>query len=148
MECGSNDPLFPMQADVFYPEVQQGPYGNVAKRWMKDRTLYCNLGPAGSRFKEELDPNVEISLESILIGRFKEDIRISQDDQGRAITNIIISNVKDRNCNEIYLETSGTRKGSSTIFEIATVTPHIGPFGGVEYYRVILKRSENQGVEV
>lgn len=148
MECGSNDPLFPMQADIFYPEVKQGVYGNVDKRWMKDRTLPCSLGPAGSRFKEEIDPNVDISRESVLIGRFKEDIRLTSDDRGKAITNIVISNVKDRNCNEIYVETSGSRKGQSTIFEISTVTPHVGPFGGVEYYRVILKRSENQGVDV
>lgn len=148
MDCGSNDPLFPMQADIYYPDVAQGAYGNVSKRWMKDRTLACSLGPAGSRFKEEVDPNVDLSLESVLIGRFKEDVRLSVDDRGRAITNIVISNVKDRNCNEIYLETAGVRKGQSTIFEVSTVTPHIGPFGGVEYYRVILKRSENQGVDV
>ena len=148
MNCGSNDPMFPMQADIFYPEIEQGAYGNVSKRWMKDRTLSCSLGPAGSRFKEEVDPNVDISLESTLIGRFKEDIRMSGDEVGKAITNVLISNVKDRNCNEIYTETAGARSGSSTIFEVATVTPHVGPFGGVEYYRVILKRSENQGIDV
>ena len=148
MNCGSNDPMFPMQAEIFYPEIEQGAYGNVAKRWTKDRILPCSLGPAGSRFKEEVDPSVDISLESTLIGRFKEDIRFSGDKRGKAITNILISNVKDRNCNDLYVETSGTRAGASTIFEVATVTPHVGPFGGVEYYRVILKRSENQGVNV
>jgi len=148
MECGSNDPLFPMQADIYYPEVNQSAYGNVSKNWMKDRTISCNLGPAGSRFKEEVDPQVALNIESLLIGRFKEDIRFSGDDRGKAITNIVISNVKDRNCNDLYVETSGARSGQSTIFEVATVTPHVGPFGGVEYYRVILKRSENQGVDV
>ena len=148
MDCGSNDPMFPMQAEIFYPEIEQGAYGNVSKRWMKDRTLPCSLGPAGSRFKEELLPNVDLSLESTLIGRFKEDIRFSIDSRGKAMTNILISNVKDRNCRDLYVETSGVRAGSSTIFEVATVTPHVGPFGGVEYYRVILKRSENQGVDV
>ena len=39
MNCGSKDPLYPMQADIFYPEVTQGAYGNVSKEWMKDRTL-------------------------------------------------------------------------------------------------------------
>lgn len=148
MNCGSKDPLYPMQADIFYPEVSQGAYGNVSKDWMKDRTIVCSLGPAGSRFKEELTPNVDISMESLLVGRFKEDIRFSKDDRGKAMTNIVISNVKDRNCEELYVEPTGPRKNQSTIFEVATVTPHVGPFGSVEYYRVILRRSENQAVDV
>lgn len=148
MNCGSKDPLYPMQADIFYPEVSQGAYGNVSKDWMKDRTIVCSLGPAGSRFKEELTPNVDISMESLLVGRFKEDIRFSKDDRGKAMTNIVISNVKDRNCEELYVEPAGPRKNQSTIFEVATVTPHVGPFGSVEYYRVILRRSENQAVDV
>lgn len=148
MNCGSKDPLYPMQADIFYPEVSQGAYGNVSKDWMKDRTIVCSLGPAGSRFKEELTPNVDISMESLLVGRFKEDIRFSKDDRGKAMTNIVISNVKDRNCEELYVEPAGPRKNQSTIFEVATVTPHVGPFGSIEYYRVILRRSENQAVDV
>jgi hypothetical protein len=148
MDCGSKDPIYPMQADIFYPEVSQGAYGNVSKAWMKDRTLVCSLGPAGSRFREELTPNVDISIESLLVGRFKEDIRFSKDDRGKAMTNIVISNVKGRNCEEIYVEPAGPRKNQSTIFEVATVTPHVGPFGKVEYYRVILRRSENQSVEI
>jgi hypothetical protein len=148
MDCGSKDPLYPIQADIFYPEVSQGAYGSVSKSWMKDRTLVCSLGPAGSRFREGLTPNIDITLESLLVGRFKEDIRFSKDQKGKAMTNIVISNVKDRNCREIYVEPSGPRKNQSTIFEVATVTPHIGPLGKVEYYKVILRRSENQAVDV
>lgn len=148
MDCGSRDPLYPLQADIFYPEVSQSAYGNAVKKWSRDTTVYCSLAPAGSKFKEGLTPNVDISMESLLIGRIKTDPRISIDDKLSAMTNVIVSNIKDRNCQEIYLETSGTRKGQSTIFEIATVNPHVGPFGKIEYYRVILRRSENQGTEV
>lgn len=148
MDCGSRDPLYPLQADIFYPEVSQSAYGNAVKKWSRDTTVYCSLAPAGSKFKEGLTPNVDISMESLLIGRIKTDPRISVDEKLSAMTNVIISNIKNRNCQEIYVETSGTRKGQSTIFEIATVTPHVGPFGKVEYYRVILRRSENQGTEV
>jgi len=65
-----------------------------------------------------------------------------------AITNVIVTNIKDKNCNPIYLETSGIRNGKSTIFEIATQEPFVGPFGNVEYYKVILRRSENQAADV
>jgi len=148
MSCGSKDPIYPMQADIYYPEVSQGAYGNISKDWVRDRTLLCSLGPAGSKIKEQLDANVDLSIESMLIGRFKEDIRFTQDDRGKAMTNIVVSNIKDRSCQEIYVEPSGPRKDQSTIFEVATVTPHVGPFGKVEYYRVVLRRSENQAVDV
>jgi hypothetical protein len=148
MTCGSNDPLYPIQADIFYPEISQSAYGSAVKKWSKDVTVYCSLGAAGSKFKEGLSPNVDISIESLLIGRLKSDPRITNDGKLSSMTNVIISNIKDKNCNEIYLETSGTRKNQSTIFELATVTPHVGPFGTVDYYRVILRRSENQGTEV
>ena len=148
MSCGSKDPLYPLQADIFYPEIQQTAYGAAKKNWGMDRTVFCSLGPAGSRFKEELSPNVDISLDSLLVGRIRYDVRFSSDEVGNAITNILITNIKDKNCEQIYLESSGTRKGKPTIFEIATVTPHVGPFGKVEYYKVIIRRSENQGAEV
>jgi len=148
MACGSNDPFYPLQADIFYPEVSQSAYGSAIKKWSRDTTVYCSLAPAGSKFKEGLTPNVDISMESLLIGRIKTDPRITTDDKFSSMTNVILSNIKDKHCNEIYLETSGTRKGQSTIFEIATVTPHVGPFGTVQYYRIILRRSENQGTEV
>jgi hypothetical protein len=65
-----------------------------------------------------------------------------------SITNVIVTNIRDKNCNDIYTETSGPRSGKSTIFEIATQDPFVGPFGSVEYYKLIIRRSENQAVDV
>ncbi len=144
MTC-SNDAFYPLNAEIFYPVVSQGAYGEVTKTWTLDRSVVCSLSTAGSRFREQVTPNVDISLESILIGRFKEDIRVDAAGEGRSITNIAVTNIKDRLLNAIYLETSGVRDGLSTLFEVSTVSPQVGPFGTVEYYRVILSRSENQG---
>ena len=79
-----------------------------------------------------------------MLGRAKTDIRISSLEARNSITNVIITNIRDKNCNEIYTETSGPRAGKSTIFEIATIQPYIGPFGSIEYYKILLKRSESQ----
>ena len=46
------------------------------------------------------------------------------------------------------METSGPRSGKSTIFEVATQEPYVGPFGGIEYYNLVIRRSENQAVDV
>lgn len=149
MACGDKtDFAFPMEADIFYPIVEQGALGNVKKTWILDKSVAISVNPAGSAFKEEVVPNVNITKDTLLIGRIKSDIRVSSRESNNAITNVIVTNIKDKNCNPIYTETSGIRNGKSTIFEIATQEPFVGPFGNVEYYKIILRRSENQGADV
>jgi len=148
MDCNTNDFMFPLVADVYYPIVEQSAYGNVNKVWTLDRMLICSLSSAGTAFKEEVKPNVVITQDKILIGRLKEDIRFTERSDRKAITNIIVTNIRDKNCNHIYTETSGPRSGKSTMFEVATTEPYTGPFGAVEYYKVILRRSENQSVDL
>lgn len=146
--CETPDFVFPMQADLFHPIVEQGAYGNIKKQWILDRTIVCNLTPAGSAFGEDVKPNVNITQELLLMGRTKTDVRISSQDAKNSITNVIITNIKDRFGNQIYLETSGPRAGKATIFEIATNEPYLGPFGTVEHYNLVIRRSENQGVDL
>lgn len=146
--CESTSIIFPMLADIYYPIVDQGAYGNVKKTWVHDRTIACNFNSAGSAFKEDVKPNANITQDSIMIGRVKSDIRFSSNDGKNSITNIIVTNIKDKNSNEIYLETAGPRIGKSTLFEVATIEPFMGPFGSVEYYKVVVRRSENQAVDL
>ena len=115
---------------------------------MLDRTFAANFNSVGSAGKEEITPNVNITKESVLIGRCKTDIRISSQDSKNSATNVIITNIKDRFGSSIYNETSGPRKGKPTIFEIATIEPFVGPFGSVEYYNLVVRRSENQAVDL
>ena len=89
-----------------------------------------------------------MTLSKLLLGRVRTDPRISSLEEKQSINNVIITNIRDKNCNEIYIETSGPRAGKSTIFEIATSNPFVGPFGNVEYYQLVIRRSENQAVDV
>jgi len=149
MACGDlTDFTFPMEADIYHPIVEQGALGNVKKTWILDRSVACSFSSAGTAFKEDVKPNVNITQDGLLIGRIREDARVSSRDANNSITNVIITNIRDKNCNPIYLETSGPRAGKSTIFEIATNEPFVGPFGGVEYFKLIIRRSENQAADV
>lgn len=148
MICETTDFLFPMLADVYHPIVEQKAYGSVSKTWVLDRTIACNFASASAGAKEEIVPNVDLSQSSILLGRVKSDIRVSAQDDPNAITNVIITNIRDASGTPIYMETAGTRKNKSTIFEIAAQQPFAGPFGGIEYYKLVLRRSENQAVDV
>lgn len=146
--CEPTDFVYPMQADIYYPTVEQGAYGNVKKQWMLDRTIAGNFVVGGSAMKEEIKPNVNITQTAILSGRSKSDPRFSSLEEAASVTNIIVTNIRDKNGNPLYKETSGIRAGKSTIFEIATVEPFTGPFGGVEYWNIVLRRSENQAADV
>ena len=137
-----------MLADIYYPIVDQGPYGNVKKNWIHDKTIACNFSSAGSAFKEDVKPNANITQDTIMLGRAKTDIRFSTNQDQNSITNVIVTNIKDKTLNEIYVETAGPRAGKSTLFEVATVEPFTGPFGSVEYYRIVLRRSENQAADL
>jgi hypothetical protein len=73
---------------------------------------------------------------------------VSSNKANNAVTNVLITNIKDKLGQEVYLETSGPRVGKSTLFEIATQEPLIGFAGAIEYYKLVLRRSENQAVDV
>jgi hypothetical protein len=146
--CETPDYLFPMLADVYYPIVEQGAYGDVKKNWVLDKTVACQFNTAGTANKEELRPEVKLLQDTSLIGRVKSDIRFSSEEKRNALTNIVITNIRDRNGNLVYLETSGARAGQPTIFELATFDPMLGPFSNVEFYKLILRRSENQAVDL
>jgi hypothetical protein len=128
--------------------IEQSPYGNISKMWNYDRTISCNLEVAGAKTKEELIPNILISDSSVLLGRVRSDIRISSDKEMFGTTNIVLTNIRDRSCNEIFIETDGPRQGKSTLFEIMTFQPILGAFGRVDYYKILIKRSENQEFDV
>ena len=146
--CKSTSFLYPLLVDVYYPIVEQSAYGNVKKEWILDKTVAASLGPAGSSSKEEIKPNVSITQKSILIGRTNTDLRISSRDASNATTNVILTNIRDSSNNYIYNESSGPRSGKPTIFEIATIEPFVGPFGSIEHYSIVIRRSENQAAEV
>jgi len=148
MQCETTDFIYPMLADIYYPVVEQGAYGNVKKQWILDRSVACNFAPFGTSRKEEITPNVNITKENILIGRTKTDPRVSSSNARNSVTNVLITNIRTATEESVYLETSGQRDGRSTIYEIGTNEAIVGPFGNIEYYRIVLRRSENQASDL
>jgi hypothetical protein len=78
------------------------------------------------------------------VARSKTDIRVSSFLDNHAATNILITNIRDAQDNPVYRETAGPRSGRSTIYEIAAIEPFVGPFGNIEYYQMVFRRTENQ----
>ena len=145
--CEDTDFMYPMKADVYYPIVEQGAYGNVQNTWVFNKTIICNFSKDGT-VDEEVKPNVNITLKKVLMGRTKKDIRFSQENNAVAITNVVITNIRTKTDVPLYIETSGVRAGKSTIYEIESQSVIIGPFGEPEYYALAIRRSENQASDI
>lgn len=148
MICEEPDYMFPLQVDIYYPLTEQGAYGNVKKQWMLNKTLAASFSAMRRAGIEQLNTNINITQEQKLIGRLKSDVRISNQEENNSLTNILLTNIRDKNCNQVYIETSGPRAGKPTLFEVFSQEPFVGPFGSVEYYNLVIRRSENQAVNI
>lgn len=144
--CEATDFMYPMKADIYFPILTQGDYGQPKKDWVYDRTIVCNATTVGGAGTEDIKPEAFLQYENKLISRTKNDPRISSQNSTNAVTNILITNIRDANDRVIYKETAGARAGRGTIYEVATVEPFVGPFGSVEYYKMLWRRTENQTV--
>ena len=96
---------------------------------------------------EDLKAKTFVKLENMLVGRARCDIRISKNGDNNSLSNVLITNIRNKSDELVYLETAGERTGRGTIYEIATQDPFIDPFGDTSYYKLVIRRTENQGVE-
>jgi hypothetical protein len=145
-DCTTTDFLYPMKADLYYPVINQTQYGQASRTWFYDRAIICNATSVGGAGTEQIKPEAFLQHENKLIARTKTDPRVSSTQTDNAITNILITNIRNANDELIYRETAGPRSGRGTIYEVATVDPFTGPFGSVEYFKVLLRRTENQTI--
>jgi hypothetical protein len=146
VDCEATDFIYPMKADIYYPIITQNNYGQANKEWVFDRTIVCNASTVGGAGDVELKPEVFLQYDGKLIARSKSDIRISSNNADNAITNILVTNIRSATDLVIYKETAGPRTGRGTIYEVGTLEPFVGPFGEIEYFKMLWRRTENQTV--
>ena len=147
MLCEDSTFIYPMIADIYHPIVDQDIYGKITKKWVFDRTVSISLTPAGSAMQEDIKPDPFVKYGNDLVGRSNSDLRKSSNGTNNSLTNILITNIRSKENVVIYEETSGQRSGKGTIYEIASQEPFLGPFGNIDYYRLIVRRADNQGVD-
>jgi hypothetical protein len=135
-----------MLADVYYPIITQGPFGEIKKEWVFDRTISCNATSVGGAGSEQIKPDMFLQYEDKLIVRSRGDLRIKSNQSQEATTNILITNIRLSHGQLIYKETAGPRAGKGTIYEIGTLDPFTGPFNNIEYYKMLWRRTESQAV--
>lgn len=143
MNCSSI--LFSMEADIFYPSTEQDKYGAEQKTWMYDQTLKGYFEILGAVDKDALKTGKFYEYQDKLIGRTKSDPRESSEGFYYAITDILVSRIKDiKTKKEYYIESVGERESLSTVYEVFAIEPYVNPWNKVEYYKIFLNRSDTQ----
>lgn len=144
----STDFLFPLTAEIYYPIVTTGGYGEVKRQWVYDRTVACFFENPGRKTKEDVVPDPNITIDNSIFGRTRSDVTTSSRGSLNALTNILITNIRGKDGQFVYNESSGPRAGLATIFEIGSFNPNVSPFGTVDYYKLLLRRSDNQSADI
>jgi hypothetical protein len=130
-----------MNFDLYYANKEQDKYGREQKTWQLDQTLIGYAETIGAEDKSK----TFFEYKGKLLARTKLDPRISINAQQYPLTDILITDIRDRkNHQEFYLETFGERSGKSTLYEISALEPYIDPFNRIEYYRLFLNRLDAQ----
>lgn len=139
---------FPMSLDIYYATEEQDKYGAEIKRWVCDQTLDGYVEILGSVDKEALKTGKFNEYEDKLIGRTKKDPRTSLEGFLYPITNILVTNIRNKKTNqEYYIEAAGDREGQSTVYEIFAIEPYVNPWNEIEYWKILLNRSDVQGFD-
>lgn len=134
-----------MNMDIYYSTESQDKFGKEVKDWQLDRTIIGYAEPLGAVERDSLKNDQFFEYENKLIGRTKEDPRISIQGFNYPITSMIITDIRDaKSGQEFYTESYGERSGKSTIYEVLAVEPYVNPWNEIEYYKILFNRSDRQ----
>lgn len=145
-----DDILFPMTADVYYAESVQLDYGNVVKRWVKDRTVYCSIISDMSRGTlqgEVKTKGTDLIYDSNAFCRVKEDLRKKTNGKYAPIVDIAVTNIKDPSGTPVFINGQNQLTSAASIntkFEVKTIVPTFDYSHNFRYFRVFLSKSQVQ----
>jgi hypothetical protein len=133
-----------MSLDIYYSTESQDDFGIEEKTWILDQTLLGYAEILGAVEKDSLKNNMFFEYQNKLIGRTKEDPRVSSEAIYYPITSILITNIRDANTGTmLYVRNDG----EPTIYEIAAVEPYVNPWNEIEYYKILFNRSDRQEIQ-
>jgi len=134
-----------MNMDIYYSTEEQDKFGKEIKEWSLDRTVLGYAEILGAVDKDGIKAGQFFEYMDKLIGRAKEDPRVSLEGINYPITSILITNIRDaKTCTPFYTESYGDRQGYSTLYEISAVEPYVNPWNQIEYYKILFNRCDQQ----
>jgi hypothetical protein len=143
--------LYNAYASVYYSVLDQNAFGAVDREWVYDKDIMCSVVSAASLTNsKQLSPDIFMKYEDILIFRSPVDITRRSNDLPYPITEILISNIKNKSGDVLFSEGIQEGKIAGTVYEITGIAPVFDAFDKIDHYKIMLARSDNQdavGVE-
>ena len=136
--------FYPSRYSVYYATQSQNSFGEVEKVWTFNQVLRAGFSMSTNYKDQQVQADQNFWIQDIISGRTGFDPRKSSSGKLYAMTDVLIADIMDDKDNLIYTESAGVRSGMSTLFELAGVLPHTGPFGSIDYYKIVVKRSDAQ----
>jgi len=132
-----------MSFDVYYSTQKQSELGIENKTWSLDQTLSGYFETLGAVEKDSVKSGNFFSYEDKIVGRSSKDLRESLNGIKYPVTDVLVRNIYDsKTGNPFYNEYSG----GPTTYEVLAVEPYVNPWNQIEYYKVLLNRSDIQGL--
>ena len=142
--------FFPMLADVYYPVKVQKPSGAMEANWEFDQSVPCELktGSFNTSKQNALQTFDDLfALPMLVYGRFDRDIQILQDESSVPFSELRITNIRTRTCDDTGLVLFNENIDGGmvpTVYEVHSLSPFINPWGVAEHFKTQLVRSDDQ----
>jgi hypothetical protein len=145
-----DDILFPMTAQVYYAENIQTDYGNVLRKWNRDREINCSIISELSNrsFSGELKTKgTDLIHDSNAFLRTKEDIRKGSNNKYYPMTDIAITDIKDPSGNYVWINGQNLQYSQGAIrtkYEVKTLVPTFDYNHNLRHFRIFISKSQVQ----
>jgi len=136
--------LYPTLMDIGYSTALQNNYGELEVVWTYDRTIPCRVASNTNYKDQNVFPEQRMRILDQINAQVTEDVRIDSFGEMHALTDVLITNIRSSCGESAFTETAGDRAGDSTMYEVMGYSPHIDPFGKVDYIKIVLNRADEQ----
>ena len=136
--------FYPLKADIYYAVESQNDFGEMDRAWEFNRVIRVDMNMSTNYKDQQVQPDQFFWVQDMLNGMTPTDIRMSDTGTLYSLTNTIVTNIRNNKEEVVYSESAGDRAGLPTLYEVSGLLPHNDPWGNMDYYKLVLKRSELQ----
>jgi hypothetical protein len=144
LDCGF---LYSMQLTIAYSTLRQTELGKIEHNWeTNQQTLRGYANVMGTVDLKPLRAEREYLYKKQLNARTKVDPRIDAQGNYHPITEMLVLDIT-ADGKSLWTHDQAELAGRPLLHDVLSVEPFVNPWNEIEYYKLLLTRSENQHLE-
>lgn len=137
------DAVLSMKADIYRQQESQDPQtGSIVRKWYYYKTIPCHAKGMISNSKTERSGDFQQ-----FNNKYANDQSVAIRTNERISLREKITNIRTQDDEVIWVELDFPTN-TPTVYEVVGTTPMTEPFGGILAFNSMLKRSENQKIDL